>query len=222
MIVFLSNKDIFVDENRLISTDTKTGNVYLFDERKVIKIFKYINHEYNDYLKNKLNILRQLNVNKFITPMEIVYDEYGNVIGYTMKYVNGKNGYAILNYSSKFLLEELEKIYKDMSILSTNNIVIDDLTADNVIINNNGIYFIDVDDYIIRTKSNYDKNMMDSNFNLNRFFKEMFFKTYLYRKNDLINKMFNDYSYFYDEASKLYKPNQSVKSLVRSMIKNVR
>ena len=49
--------------------------------------------------------------------------------GFTMKYIIGENGNAIINYSSKFLIEELEKTHNGITILSKNNVVIDDLNC---------------------------------------------------------------------------------------------
>ena len=220
MDVIISDKIVCVDENKLISSgSTRTGNVYLLNNRHVIKLYRYIIPYYNDYHRNRLDILSKLKVKKFIMPLDIVYDVEGNIIGYTMKYVPGKDGDAILGLSSKFLIEELEKVYDEVSILSKNNIVLDDLAACNLIVNESGIYFIDTDDYIIRTSLDYDKNMKDSNFNINTLLKDIFAKGYFYRKNDNVNNMFDSYDIFYKEAARYYKPNQTVKSLVKCMIR---
>ena len=136
-----------------------------------------------------------------------------------MKYVEGKDGNVIWKLSSKFFIEELEKVYEEVSILSKNNIVLDDLVSCNLIVNESGIYFIDTDDYKIRTRLDYEKNMKDSNFNINTLLKEIFARSYRYRKNDTINNMFDSYDIFYKEAINYYKPNQTVKTLVKSMIR---
>lgn len=220
MEVFISDKIVSVDEKKLISSGTRTGNVYLLNDKQVIKLYNYINPVYNYYNKNRLDILGMQKVDKFIMPLDIAYDIEGNVIGYTMKYVQGSDGEAILRLSSKFLIEELEKIYEEVSILSRNNIVLDDLAICNLIVNKSGIYFIDTDDYIIRTRLDYDKNMLDSNFNINTLLKDIFSKRYSYRKNESVNNMFDSYDIFYKEAISYYKPNQTVESLVKCMIRN--
>lgn len=219
MEVFISDKVVIVDEKKRISSGTRTGNVYLLNDKQVIKLYNYINPIYNYYNKNRLDILGMQKVDKFIMPLDITYDIEGNVIGYTMKYVKGRDGKAILEVSSKFLIEELEKVYEDVTILSQNNIVLDDLAVCNGIVNKSGIYFIDTDDYIIRTCLDYDKNVKDSNFNINTLLKDIFVMRYSYRKNDAVNNMFDSYDIFYKEAIKYYKPNQTVKSLVKCMIK---
>lgn len=220
MDVFISDNIVRVDENNLISSGyTKTGNVYLLNNEHVIKLYRYIIPYYNEYNRNRLNILREQKVEKIVMPHDIAYDVEGNIVGYTMKYVEGKDGDAILRLSSKFLIEELEKIYDEVSILSQNNIVLDDLAACNLIVNESGIYFIDTDDYIIRTRLDYDKNMKDSNFNINTLLKDIFAKSYSYRRNERVNNMFDSYDIFYKEAMKYYKPNQTVKSLVKCMIR---
>ena len=220
MYVIISDKVVKVNENSLISSGyTMKGNIYLLGDNEVIKLYHYVNSCSNELRRGKLECLSKIDVKKFIMPLEIVYDEKGNVIGHTMKYIRGNNGDAILRCSSKFLIEELEKVHEEVSILSLNNIVIDDLIADNVIVNENGIFFIDTDEYIIRTRLNYEKNMIDSNFNINIFLKEIFARNYLYRKNDDIYNMFDSYDIFYEIAKKYYKPNQNVKSLVKCMIR---
>ena len=221
MEVIISNNKVWVDENKIISSGyTRTGDVYLLNDDEVVKLYRCIIPYYNDYHRNKLDTLRKPKVKKFIMLLETVYDYDGNIIGYTMKYIKGNDGDAILTLSSKFFIEELEKVYYEVSILSQNNIVIDDLVVCNVIVNGNGIFFIDTDEYIIRTRLDYDKNMRDSNFNINTFLKEIFARSYSYRKNDDINEMFDSFDIFYKEAMKYYKCNQTVKSLVRCMIKN--
>lgn len=223
MDVLISDKRISINDNQKISNGfTKTGNVFLLNDTEVIKIFRYVHPQFNEQLKNKLEILHRLKLKKFVLPTTLVYDENGNVIGYTMKYIKGENGDAILKYSSKFLLEELEKIYEEVSILSQNNIVIDDLIVDNVIVNEHGIFFIDVDDYILRARANYESNMKDSNFEINVMLKEIFARMFSYKKNVLINEMFDSFEYFSLQASGYYKQNQTVKDLVKLMISDVK
>lgn len=219
MDVFISGNRVFVDENKIISSGyTRTGNVYLLNDDYVLKLYRNINPQYHDYYKNKLDTLHKLKTIKFIMPLEITYDENGNVIGYIMKYIKGENGDAIVRLSSKFLIEELEKVHNEVEILSQNNVVIDDLIADNIIVNENGLHFIDVDDYITRVRLDYDRNMTDSNFCINSFLKEIFARMYYYKKNECIYEMFDDYCIFYKEAMNYYRPNQTVESLVRLMV----
>lgn len=220
MDVIISDKIVRVDENKLISSGyTRSGNVYLLSGDVVIKLYNYIDSCVNELRREKLELLSKMDVKKFIMPVDIVYDECGNVIGHTMKYVKGNNGDSLLKCSSRFLIEELEKVHEELSILSLNNIVIDDLMADNVIVNNDGMFFIDTDEYRIRTRLDYDKNMNDSNFNINVFLIEIFSRSYFYRNNDAVNNMFHYFDIFYKEAMKYYRPNQTVKSLVRCMIR---
>jgi len=220
MDVIISDKMVRVDENKIISSGkTRTGDVYLLDNKYVIKIYRYIFPYYNEYHRTRLDILCKQKLDKFIMPFDIAYDVEGNIVGYTMKYIEGKDGDVIWKLSSKFLIEELEKVYEEVSILSQNNIVLDDLAACNLIVNESGIYFIDTDDYKIRTRLDYEKNMKDSNFNINTLLKDIFARSYRYRKNDIVNNMFDSYDIFYKEAIKYYKLNQTVKSLVRTMIR---
>ena len=219
MDVFISDSVFFLDKNKIISNGfTRTGDVYLLNDEKVIKIYRTTNTEFNTLYKNELEQLQNLNVQKFITPIELVYDENENIIGYTMRYIKGSNGDSILDLNSKFFLEELEKVYDEMSILSKGNVVIDDVIADNVIVNENGLHFIDTDDYIIRTRLNYNKNMKDSNFAINIFLKEIFARMDLYKNNVNFNNMFDNEDIFYKEALKYYKPEETVKSLVKRMV----
>ena len=98
---FISDKNIYVDENILIGGG-KSGNVYLLNDEEVIKLYSYVIPYCNSHHQNKLDILRKSSVTNWIIPLEIVYNEEGNIIGYTMKYINGKDGDAILKLSSKF------------------------------------------------------------------------------------------------------------------------
>lgn len=222
MEVFISDKNVYVDENKLISSGyTRTGNVYLLNDEEVIKLYHCVNTCYNDYYRKRLDILSKLCVANFIMPLETVYDKEGNIIGHTMKYIKGKEGDAILKLSSKLLIEELEKLCEEVSILSQNNIVLDDLVPCNVIVNKSGIFFIDTDDYIIRNRLDYNKNMVDSNFNINIFLKDIFARGFSYKKNDYVDRIFDSYDVFCKEAMHYYKPNQTVKSLVKRMIRDI-
>jgi len=221
MNLFIEGKKIFVADKQMISNGyTRTGDVYLLDEEKVVKIYRYIDSNYNDYYKTKLDTLSKLTTNKFIKPLEIVYDKKGNIAGYTMKYIIGDNGDAILKCSTEFLINELEKIQEELTILSKNCVIIDDLIADNVKVNKDGMYFIDLDDYIIRTVLDYEKNIRDNNFFLNIFFKEIICRMYSYQKNELISDLFDDFASLYDEIIKFYKKNQTVESLVKNMVRS--
>ena len=220
MEVFISDKVVIVDENKRISSGyTRTGNVYLLNDQQVIKLYHCIKPCYNDYHRCRLDILREQKVEKFIMPHDIAYDENGNIIGHTMKYVTGRDGDTILRLNSKFFIEELEKVYYEVSTFSQNNIILDDLASCNVKVNDSGIFFIDTDDYIIRTRLDYDKNMNDNNFKINTYLKNVFARKYSYEKSVVVYNMFDSYDIFYKEAIKYYKPNQSVKSLVRRMIR---
>ena len=218
MQVIISNDIVDIDDSRLIGKGGGS-NVYLFGD-KVIKLYR---HSYSAYLSNfdkyRLESLMKLKLEHFIVPMEIVYNEFGNIAGYTMKYINGENGNCIMNLNSGFFVEQLEKIFDELDILSKENIVIDDLHVDNILVNEDGIYFIDCDGYNFKNRLDYYKNFIDSNFCVNMFLKELFFRNGFKKYDYRMEKLFDNYDLFYEKAKLFYKPNQTVKSLVKKMIR---
>ena len=155
-------KEMDIDKN-VLNTEAK---FYLYPDHKKYNLLKVFFIRQGVYLENKTYTLRQLLNNKnkifmdeIVFPKNMVYME-GDLIGYTMPYVNGINLDTVLNcdsFSNKdkikylkkigFILNQMKKIRKDENI----DFYINDLHASNFIVDKktDDLKVIDVDSFKI-------------------------------------------------------------------------
>lgn len=144
------------------------ADVYKIDNKTVVKIFKGPDHQdilsdpalvqaAADKIKehqNKLISFPKGLPNHVVSPEEVVFDNNGKIIGYTMKIV--ENGEALYSYSDRkfqqssgISVDDVAKIFLDLhqtvDLLHKKNVVIGDFNDLNVIINNHGAWIIDAD-----------------------------------------------------------------------------
>lgn len=131
------------------------GTVYEIDSNTVAKI-------YHDGIKpidvRKFKFLKKLDQNYFVSPLDIVHDDNGRVIGYTMKYVD-QSFFPLSNvYSKKFCqnngidkkvkLKIIERLIAAVKYAHQQDVIIGDLNPYNILVNNQGVVrLIDTDSY---------------------------------------------------------------------------
>ena len=143
MIFYVNNKEYNLDYTKMQKNFISSGyesDVYKIDD-KVFKFYKEICLKYR-LNEEMVNYLSKIKTNRILLPQDIIYDEYNNFFGYTMKYIKPNIKDEIGNIKIEKLLKELLCIKKDLILLKDNNIFIDDLCDSNFIFNN-GIYLID-------------------------------------------------------------------------------
>lgn len=143
-----------IDSNKELGSGGE-GAIYEIDPLIVAKI-------YHDGVKpinqKKFNFLSKLDPNYFIAPLELLYNQKGDVIGYTMKYLDqsffplsnvyGKNFCKTNGITKKVKLKIIEKLIAAVNYAHQENVVIGDLNPFNIMVNKNGVVkFIDVDSY---------------------------------------------------------------------------
>lgn len=132
------------------------GVVYEIDSSTVAKI-------YHKGIKpidpSRFRFLSSLDPNYFVSPIELLYDEKGIVIGYTMAYINQQEFYPLSNiYSKKFCanhgidkkvkMKIIEKLISAVNYAHKEDVIIGDLNPYNILINDRGVVkFIDTDSY---------------------------------------------------------------------------
>lgn len=106
----------------------------------------------------KFNFLSKLDQNYFVSPLELLYNSKGDVIGYTMKYID-QSFYPLSNlYNKKFCknngitkkikMKVIERLIAAVEYAHKEDIVIGDFNPFNVLVNNSGVVkFIDTDSY---------------------------------------------------------------------------
>ena len=143
-----------IDENKEIS---RGGEGRIIDISNDIVAKLYLPNV-KPLKEGKFNELSELKSNTFIKPEELLYDNRGNVIGFTMKKVPS-NFFPLLSIFNKtFCIREnitdktkekiIERIVDAIKFAHNKGIVIGDLNPYNILVNEDGlVYFIDVDSY---------------------------------------------------------------------------
>lgn len=132
------------------------GTIYLIDSNTVAKIY----HPGIPPIEpKKFRFLSSLDPNYFVAPIELLYDDKGHVIGYTMAYIDQQDFFPLSNlYSKKFCsnhgidkkvkMKVIEKLISAVKYAHSEEVVIGDLNPYNILVNDKGVIkFIDTDSY---------------------------------------------------------------------------
>lgn len=165
---------IYVNGSKLSLSDTdfKTaggeGNIY----QKNGIIYKIYQKVVPDSLESKFNELSVLNHSSIIRPINLIKNSKGNLIGYTMSFVDNADALPLLfttSFRNRHSIDEnmnkslIENFINIIQFIHNKNILIVDLNEYNFLVDNKGYispYFIDVDSY--QTKSFPAKVIMPS------------------------------------------------------------
>lgn len=146
------------------------GIVYEFDSKTVAKI-------YHDGItpieQRKFKFLSSLDQNYFVSPIELLFNDRGIVIGYTMAYIDqqeffplssvyNKNFCKTEGIDSKIRLKIIEKLVAAVNYAHKENVVIGDLNPYNILVNNKGVIkLIDTDSYETPGSKHSDRLLED-------------------------------------------------------------
>lgn len=109
--------------------------------------------------KSKFQFLSKLDPNYFVAPLELLFNDKGKVIGYTMKYIDQNEFFPLSSlYNKKFCknhginkkvkLKVIERLIAAVKYAHKEDIVIGDLNPFNILVNNKGVIkLIDTDSY---------------------------------------------------------------------------
>ena len=154
------NKDAYEIDNRKLLSKGGAGAIYKIDTDLVAKIFH--SNIRSDKMEKKLKTMISSSVGKrtdfMAWPKEILYDDLGNFVGYTMPYINGKtlskaSPDKYLNWDKRLALT----INLSAAVHSTHSLghVVGDLNTDNAIYDYNGkLTLIGCDSYHITDPKN--------------------------------------------------------------------
>lgn len=151
---------ITINENTLSQHPLAEGGegvIYEWENNTLLKLFKaHINKE-----EKQQKIQRLLTKNlptAIVKPIELVYNQKGEFIGYSMKKVEGdelrklsNKKYVSLNrITVQDILFMFQKIQRVLKTLHAQHIYIGDLNDSNILFDtNNDVYFIDVDSWAV-------------------------------------------------------------------------
>ena len=132
----------------------KTGKVYKWKNNKILKIFS--NNPPNNRCPMDLetaDILSKINIESryIILPIDLVFNKKDykkkNLKGYTSQNIHKKGNENITKMSKRELIENIQGIEDDIELLSSKNILLDGLNAENTIFNGY-LYISDPANYI--------------------------------------------------------------------------
>lgn len=163
-----------VKEGEYVFTDKKTsihlkkqigsggeGHVYLTDDEKVVaKIYKKEKLTVEKYEKLKLMVSKKISYDGICYPIDLLYNEYQEFIGFTMPKAAGKELRHFLflpkkvfenrnsNWTRKDLVQLSITILEKIDYLHKRNIILGDINPFNIlVVSATEVYFVDVDSY---------------------------------------------------------------------------
>ena len=190
----------------------RSGNVYLTQDGRILKMFKSTSFTYIKDREETLKFIKKLDVDEIVKPKHLVYYD-GIFVGYIMEYL--PEGEALWDNSEKYSFEEkidkIKEIEKVMKKLHEKHVFICDLNPDNIFFDKKGnVRLIDCDSFVI--KNNVINNEVDNKYKdpLNKIVSE---KTDLYAfaittLQLLIDKKIPNDANF-NEIEKIYNKNKN-------------
>lgn len=105
------------------------------------------------------NALKEINTKRVLLPNNLIYDEDGKYLGYTLDFIEYKRP-RIRNLKIRRVIDEFYTLEKDVDLLTKNNVLIDDLRIFNTIFSD-GIYVCDPGSFTL-AKTKGEKRFLDS------------------------------------------------------------
>lgn len=168
------------------------GKCYLDKENNLVyKVFHdYYDYEDSGYREDDIIKFSDVINSTVIWPRDVIYVN-GFVVGYVMFYCNADNLYKIdpLGINLDNLESSINKAYKDIDILTNNNISLYDVRYN--ILYNNKFYIIDTLEYgnrfvnVSENREGFDKEIM-------LFLVDNYFNDFV-SSNKLLNEMYMEY-----------------------------
>lgn len=137
------------------------GSVYQTDTPFVCKIYKKEKIEKSKFEKIKLMISKKVNFKGICWPIDIVYNQYNEFVGYLMPTASGKELQKCLfikplllknfpDWRKRDTVELCLTILEKIKFLHERNIILGDINPTNIlVVNSKEVYFVDTDSYQI-------------------------------------------------------------------------
>lgn len=135
-----------LDINKLLFLTNKGSefSVYKYSDL-VVKIYK-ANYKLSHLSLEEFRILKNILTQRILLPTDFLFNNSDELIGYMMPYIAGKK--SLLPDLVSNLFNELEILKEDLDLLSSNLIILRDISVENTIYNGH-LYLIDSGNYMI-------------------------------------------------------------------------
>ena len=154
MIIYINDKEYELKEdvlNYLYLGEGEEGIAYIQGD-KVLKIYKpYCSIK--RLSEEDVTYLSKIPTKRILLPIDIIYDENHNFIGYTTKFILNHQREIIKQLHISRIKGELELVKEDIFMLSEKSVSLEDFKLDNFALDD-GFYMIDPGTYRI---VDYDK-----------------------------------------------------------------
>ena len=185
------------------------AKIYRIDNNTCLKWFN--ESTYCNEMVFKL--ITKMHLNGFYNIYDMLYNEEGNFVGYTMEYYNKEN-IDILTMPSEYTINNIYKLYYSIQSLNKQGIVINDLHDRNVILRKKDIIIIDVDMYKFYNKNSNQRIEYMNLCSLNTLFR------YLYDYSlENISKTYNDYATGKKVIAELFQGDTDIFDVHRKLLK---
>ena len=167
-------------------------------------------------------IMKEIKTERILLPNDLIYDQDGKYLGYTMDFIEYKRP-KIRNLKIGKVVDEFYTLEKDVDKLSSNYVYIDDLRIFNTIFSN-GIYICDPGSFSLAENNNqkrfagyYNKKMINEYeiveviFNLLKFNK---------KEQELLKKVFLDNEEYVSDVIRLlgYDKEEIAKTYFKELV----
>lgn len=149
MVVVINDEKIFLDSSYLKNNKIGFGNegvVYKFGDY-ALKLY-YDNPKKDILDTDTINYLSTIETDRILLPIDGIYSEEGNLLGYLTEYHNAHRLKSIKNMDISTFIDEVEKIENDALYLEERRVDIDDLYRENIVFDGS-INLVDPGSYII-------------------------------------------------------------------------
>lgn len=145
-------------------TSGRSGNIYLTEDGKILKMFTSNSFTYIKDREETLKAIGKLDIKEIVKPKNLVYYD-GVFVGYIMEYL--PEGDALWpkceTYSFEKKIDKIKEIEEVLKELHSKNIYVCDLNPDNIFFDKTGsVKLIDCDSFVI--KENALNNSVDSKY----------------------------------------------------------
>lgn len=176
MKIYVGEEFLDLDEDTLDYMYIDEGNeseIYRYG-KDALKIYKRFCHK--DRLdEDTTTILSGISTERMLLPKEIIRDESGNFIGYSMPFIYTYPVVGVLKRPVVELLDEMDVIKEDIRILSDNYVDIEDLHIRNVLYNGK-LFMGDPGSYLVKRHKKRGQIYNDNMYTFGLFVRDELFK----------------------------------------------
>lgn len=160
----------------------KNNNCEIYINNNIL--LKIVKNPLSKEFEKIVKIINKYNLKHFVKINNLYYDNNHNIIAYEMNYAYNTI-INILEMPTRYISENYIELFNEILILTNENILLNDLSLTNIVLNCNDIVIIDIDDY------EFNNDINNKNINLlNSTFIELFIKTsYFYINNETLEKI---------------------------------